>query len=144
MPRRTPFSLALILTPFRSSQRSCAVYRFIRPRLLAVRTTQRRSGCQTGSLCSLLLCHAADKTSMHISLKERKDSRDFHLLSFSFLDSLSSFISLPPFAYLIQFHRVCRASFIFYDASLPLSPKHFVHSSLFLSRVSPANQSLHS
>lgn len=34
VPRRTPFSLALILAPFRSSQRSCAVCSFIHPRLL--------------------------------------------------------------------------------------------------------------
>lgn len=62
----------------------------------AVRTTQRRSGSQTGCLCSLLLYHAADKTSIHISLKERKDLRDFHLLSFSFFLGFPLFIHLPP------------------------------------------------
>lgn len=63
---------------------------------LAVRTTQRRSGSQTCSLCSQLLCHAADKTSVHISLKERKDLRDFRSLSLSPFLEFPLFIHLPP------------------------------------------------
>lgn len=100
VPRRTPSSLALILAPFPFlSEIMCGMPFHPSPSPschLAVRTTQRRSGSQTGFLCSLLLCHAADKTSIHISLKERKDLRDFHLLSFSFFLGFPLFIHLPP------------------------------------------------
>lgn len=61
---------------------------------LAVRSRRGGSGCQTRSLRSQLLCHAADKTSMHISLKEREDLRDFRSLSFS------SFLEIPLFVHL--------------------------------------------
>lgn len=61
---------------------------------LAVRSRRGGSGCQTRSLRSQLLCHAADKTSMHISLKEREDLRDFRSLS------LSSFLEIPLFVHL--------------------------------------------
>lgn len=101
VPRRTPFSLSR--SPSRPfpflSEIMCGMPFHPSPSPschLAVGTTQRRSGSQTGSLCSLLLCHAADKTSMHISLKERKVLRDFHLLSFSFFLGFPLFVRPPP------------------------------------------------
>lgn len=146
MPRWAPLSpsLPLSATPVPSlfpllSEIMCGVPFHPSPspsHHLAVRSRRGGSGCQTRSLRSQLLCHAADKTSMHISLKEREDLGDFRSLSLSSFLEFLLFVHLPSppffFAYLIHFHRLCSASFIFHDASFPLSFKHFLQSSGFV------------
>lgn len=161
MPRWAPLapSPPLSLQPSfplfsRCSQRSCVACRFIRPLLLPTTLLSGAGGedraARTRSLRSQLLCLAADKTSMHISLKEREDLRDFCSLSFSSFLEIPLFVHLPSppffffFAHLIHFHRLCSASFIFHDASFPLSFKHFLQSfgvSCFFFLVSPTSQS---
>lgn len=127
------------------------VCRFIRPpspsHHLAVRSRRGGSGCQTRSLRSQLLCHAADKTSMHISLKEREDLRDFRSLSLSSFLEFPLFVHLPspPFFFFLHISFTSTDSaahrLYFTTSVFPLSFKHFLQSFFFFFLVSLTSQS---